>query len=531
MSRQGQRSRLACLTCTDRQKSCSHVSAYKQWCKDRGVDSEVVLIATKEQTFDSISKSPFAYPWSSEMAQKLMMYENQRTKFPRHLIPDTPTRPCPHGHSWDARDPVEQGWIVYSGVTIYTRMGTLTEYFEDDAGTSHPRVAYYRPTEGQCSCRHFYDGLGDLLHNVDNRNMFYMGFRLDYLHSMIDSKQPLKSTQSSTNRTRSAGSDNGFKAMPYEMFRKGWNSFARRIDINWDKVFSCPECGPEPDTVICDGTAVGFRKDLIAGCTPEPCDGVSSSSNTVQGSRHSDRVFLTSEKARRLLLQYSGSKRGTRGMSKGLSEEEMKTLLGLLEVENRQDIADIIRRLLEGDDGHGKGDDGDPVRMAPAGYSGFFAELARYTPVCGMLQIAGDDIAMKIAKKVAKGKILLGQERYGEYFSYLQKKAPILCTFVHIIGKEGHIPSDVSTLILNLIKILKSTFDKVPVPSPSCYPPPPPSSLLSFFPCLRKRCGLPPYAMDKRRRVKARDGCRKDSYGHPSLTPGLFTIFCKHGVC
>eukprot|EP00058_Branchiostoma_floridae_P011653 XP_002597141.1 hypothetical protein BRAFLDRAFT_76329 [Branchiostoma floridae] len=170
--------------------------------------------------------------------------------------------------------------------------------------------------------------------------------------------------------------------------------------------------------------------------------------------------------------------------------------------------------------------------MAPAGYNAFFAELARNTPVSGMLQIAGDDTAIRIAKKVAKGKILLGQERYGQYFSYLQKKAPLLCTFVHSIGKEGHIPADVSTLILNLIKILISTFDKVPEPSPSSYPPPPDSSPLSFFPSLPKRCGLPCYAMDKRRRaVKAQDGCRKESYGHPTLTPGLFTIFCKHGIC
>ena len=27
------------------------------------------------------------------------------------------------------------------------------------------------------------------------------------------------------------------------------------------------------------------------------------------------------------------------------------------------------------------------------------------------------------------------------------------------------------------------------------------------------------------------DKCRKYSYGHPTLTPGIFTVYCQHGVC
>lgn len=27
------------------------------------------------------------------------------------------------------------------------------------------------------------------------------------------------------------------------------------------------------------------------------------------------------------------------------------------------------------------------------------------------------------------------------------------------------------------------------------------------------------------------DNCRKVAYGHPSLTPGIFTVYCPHGVC
>ncbi|CAH1268953.1 Hypp4047 [Branchiostoma lanceolatum] len=79
------------------------------------------------------------------------------------------------------------------------------------------------------------------------------------------------------------------------------------------KVFSCPECGPKPATVICDGTALGRRKDLTAGCTLEPCEDTSL-----------DRVLLTSEKARRLLLQYSGSSRGNQEKRRGFLRRRWK---------------------------------------------------------------------------------------------------------------------------------------------------------------------------------------------------------------
>ena len=40
------------------------------------------------------------------------------------------------------------------------------------------------------------------------------------------------------------------------------------------------------------------------------------------------------------------------------------------------------------------------------------------------------------------------------------------------------------------------------------------------------------YAADVANQVSTdRDSCRKNAYGHPTLSPGVFTIFCMHGVC
>ena len=56
---------------------------------------------------------------------------------------------------------------------------------------------------------------------------------------------------------------------------------------------------------------------------------------------------------------------------------------------------------------------------------------------------------------------------------------------------------------------------------------------LSFFPNLPAIRKAERYASDKRndKNDPRETGCRKESYGHPTLSPGLFTIFCKHGVC
>ena len=39
------------------------------------------------------------------------------------------------------------------------------------------------------------------------------------------------------------------------------------------------------------------------------------------------------------------------------------------------------------------------------------------------------------------------------------------------------------------------------------------------------------YFADRRRTQMASDACRKYFTGHPTLTPGVFTVFCQHGIC
>ncbi len=52
---------------------------------------------------------------------------------------------------------------------------------------------------------------------------------------------------------------------------------------------------------------------------------------------------------------------------------------------------------------------------------------------------------------------------------------------------------------------------------------------LSFFPTLPKLRERGFYEMDLNQKSKSDDPCTKRSHGHPSLTCGIFTIYCQHG--
>ncbi|XP_019637295.1 PREDICTED: uncharacterized protein LOC109479747 [Branchiostoma belcheri] len=237
LKRMGDGGKLCCVSCSGRQKSCAHVSAYKEWCRDRNVDSNLVLTVSSEPRFESVSTSPVPYPFTQEMREKFHRYVHHTETFPQNLVPDVPAGACRHGHDWDDRDPVAQEWIQHVGVCIYTRYATITDYYAGPDG-QQPRVVFYRPTVGDCGCRHMYDGSADLLHNIDNRHMIFYGLLVDYLHSMVEGRQPLKTMERVCNRTRSVCDLDNFKGIPYGILRQGWNTWARRLDIDWKKPMS-----------------------------------------------------------------------------------------------------------------------------------------------------------------------------------------------------------------------------------------------------------------------------------------------------
>lgn len=149
-------------------------------------------------------------------------------------------------------DPVQNGWKTKKGAIIHKEAVKI----EDEN-----RSIYYRPSLGSCDCKQAYDGQDDLLFNLDNRHLFYYGYLLQYLHLMLEGKNPLIAFLRAS--TRSFLVQSHTKPVSIKLLCQAWNAFAQLLCIDFFESFSCPICGPSPTTVICDGTLLGLQKDLM----------------------------------------------------------------------------------------------------------------------------------------------------------------------------------------------------------------------------------------------------------------------------
>ena len=106
----------------------------------------------------------------------------------------------------------------------------------------------------------------------------------------------------------------------------------------------------------------------------------------------------------------------------------------------------------------------------------------------------------------------------------LQKEVPVLFRLSGL-GKHGNI----------LVSIIHTMMEKAN--APFCDPSPsPPSSEkhlscpeLAYFPCLSTVRQRGSYSSDKANYKQKEKLCTKQSHGHPSLLPGIFTLYCQHG--
>lgn len=78
------------------------------------------------------------------------------------------------------------------------------------------------------------------------------------------------------------------------------------LDPDFGNSFFCPVCGPTPNTVVCDGTIFGFRKDLLTARFLLDSLEAISDIPPLKGSEHMDKVLIQNPKARELLLKFSG---------------------------------------------------------------------------------------------------------------------------------------------------------------------------------------------------------------------------------
>ena len=61
--------------------------------------------------------------------------------------------------------------------------------------------------------------------------------------------------------------DSGFKSrFPYHWLKASWYHYLTILNIDYDNGFKCPSCsleGDEPPLIVCDGTSLACRRELL----------------------------------------------------------------------------------------------------------------------------------------------------------------------------------------------------------------------------------------------------------------------------
>ena len=142
--------------------------------------------------------------------------------------------------------------------------------------------------------------------------------------------------------------------------------------------------------MICDGTVIGFRKDFL----PQFKQSTTQTQPIITGNKHSDRILVSSTKARSLLLAYSGVTKDRKHSPnpKQLSHAEFRELCQL----TRTDFPSLAAFLQSLQEEIGS-------NIAPPQYRQFFSELARCSPACGIFQAREEQCVFDILKRVLSG--------------------------------------------------------------------------------------------------------------------------------
>lgn len=164
----------------------------------------------------------------------------------------------------------------------------------------------------------------------------------------------------------------------------------------------------------------------------------------------------------------------------------------------------------------GQLDTSQPLIQCPKAWSDLISALACQSPVCALIHPS--DRAFDVLKKITDDDFTSNPLN----MEILQEEFPIM---FEVLRNVTHLPKQAITILISdLIKKANAPFEN----KESEFTLDSEEYQLSYFPHLPyiRSCGA--YEADKSLRKAV--GCIKQSSGHPSLLPGIFTLFCPHGM-
>ena len=440
-------------------------------------------------SFPSVSKKTIRYPLSKEDGLKCLKYKTSQMQYPNKLIPRYhENQVCEHGNTYSEipTRATKRSFVHFNDFSLKVKV-------------------YHRLSTGNCSCKLEYEGDEHLFFNYNNVHLFEYTWLTNIMHRINNQCSPLAACIRSANADRiNIHNYDLFPKSMYNNLRCAYNAFIRLLDVtnnpNAITCIQCPATGPE--TLQIDGTTIGCRQDKMDSNTVIP-----NNSEPIQEIRIHLRVLFNAG-LRRKLAAYVG-KRGHEHERRPMPDREFQNLL--------MELPKEFSELLD-----------EAGNYCPDSFVTILSELCTPHSTSGIFQFNGEDsrVARDILDEIARGDFT----RLETEIEQLEIYAPLLVTFI----KSEDVPQD---LISGVIRVILSSIDapsSLPEPDPASYGRvPTPSQLpLHYFPNNPPIIGLANYAADENRRNnEERNLCNKKTRTHQTLSPGLFTFFCNHGVC
>lgn len=525
------KNRFVCFSCDTKRviRHCTHVNTYRSWCADNDIHIDFNNDDQKGcEEFKCASHVPIPLRLPEELGRQHQKLSRGVVSYPTEMVPQLLDTTCTHGNNWSTDDPISNGWVACEQAVIYKNNCTIGLDPDDT-----PIKVYYIPTDGTpCKCKLHYDGQEHLLFNLNDRELFSYDLLLDYMCAMVNGKNPIAAYyRQYDTRVQNLTACNE-QAASYQSLRRAWNAYARLLDIDYNEAYKCEVCQDSPRIIICDATFIGFRKDLLENMLNTSPTVYS----TAQRSHHKDRVFISVPQIREKLEKLSGIKikKGVRGRARqmttdGLPGQEYRKLLRDLRKDpepNMPTLADFLESVC-------------PVKkrkeyVLPKPHAQFIFELSRNGPVCGLVQIAGDKRAMDLLIAIyrdTEGNYDITDSTNSKDLTYLQETAPVLTQWMTLVHAQGQWDQNCRELLRLIVRNIAVSVSNLPDTHNDLEPEAP--NKLCCYPNLPKLRASLRYAADvgRSKNDPKETNCRKESYGHPTLSPGIFTIFCPHGIC
>ncbi|KAK3109037.1 hypothetical protein FSP39_021641 [Pinctada imbricata] len=287
----------------------------------------------------------------------------------------------------------------------------------------------------------------------------------------------------------------------------------RMLDVDLASGFHCSQCegddGLSPEIIICDGTSVSFQRRMWSWDSEED----DQEYMDLTPSRFADRVFVEDPHVRKLLLRYASDDRSKRrtGYLRDLSNSEKANMFDYF----KEVLPPFYQLLIEIED--------NPTIMRPV-FQRLLLCLASPSPVCSLIPPT-EDIGTLFANIYKEIDI----QQDPTLWNTLHNKLPVFFEIIQALPSGCQL---LRPLLKELWSIAADPFCDALAQNKQL--PPLKNTEMSFFPHLPALQSRGKYIADKssEKRTKAySQRCRKKNPGHPTLLPGVFTIFCPHGVC